>query len=338
MLLLLLLRTLITSLRSRRDVTLENLLLRHQLQVTLRNNLPLRLSKRDRILWVWARRLWPGGWRGHLLMVQPETVLRWHHKGWRLYWSWRSRTRLGRPRRSREVRDLIHRMSCDNRLWGTERIRGELLNLGMVVRNRSIHRYRWRKPTPTGSQSWRTFLSNELKGIWAADLLVVHTITYRILYVFFFITHARRELIHLNVTTNPTAAWIWRQLLEATPWGRQPAHLLHDREAVYGRDFDRHAAQLGITGVRTPPRAPKANSIAERLVETIRRECLDHVIVVNESHLPGVLAEFTHYNNHDRPHRTLSLQSPVPHPNPGHGPVVSAPVLGGMHHAYARAA
>jgi transposase InsO family protein len=167
---------------------------------------------------------------------------------------------------------------------------------------------------------------------------MIHTINYRILQVFCFISHDRRELIHFDVTPSPTAAWIWRQLLEATPWGRQPVHLIHDRDSVYGRDFDRHAAQLGITGLRTPPRAPKANSIAERLVETIRRECLDHVIVVSEDHLQRVLAEFTHYYNHDRPHRTLSLQTPVRYANPGQSPVVSTPVLGGQHHAYARAA
>jgi hypothetical protein len=159
-----------------------------------------------------------------------------------------------------------------NRLWGTERIRGELLKLGIVVSNRSIRRYRWRKPTRGGTQEWRTFLSNELKGIWAADLLVVHTINYRILYVFFFISHERRELIHFNVTNSPTAAWIWQQLLEATPWGRKPAYLIHDRDSVYGRDFDVRASRLGVAGVRTPPRAPKANSIAERLVETIRSD------------------------------------------------------------------
>jgi putative transposase len=255
MLFLLLLRTLLTSLRSNRDVTVENLLLRHQLQVTLRSNPHLRLSNADRILWVWVRRLSPGGWRGHLLMVQPETVLRWHRKGWRLYWSWKSRTRLGRPRLSGEVKDLIHRISCENRLWGSERIRGELLKLGIVVSNRSIRRYRWRKPTPAASQSWRAFLSNELKGIWAADLLVVQTINHKILYVFFCISHERRELAHFNVTASPTAGWIWQQLLEATPWGRQPAYLIHDRDSVYGRDFDARAGRLGITGVRTPPRA-----------------------------------------------------------------------------------
>lgn len=336
--LLLLLRALLTGLRSRRDLALENLVLHHQLHVVLRTNPNPGLRNRDRASWVWVRLLWPTGWREHLLVVQPDTVLRWHRKGWRLYWSWKSRTRLGRPRLSREVRYLIARISQENRLWGTERIRGELIKLGIVVSNRSIRRYRWRKPTRAGSQTWRTLLSNDLKGIWAADLLVVHTISYRILYVFFFISHDHRKLIHFNVSASPTAAWIWHQLLEATPWGGKPAYLIHDRDAVYGRDFDARASRLGIAGVRTPPRAPKANSIAERLVETIRTECLDHIIVVNEGHLRRVLAEFMYYYNHDRPHRTLSLQSPVPQASSGHGLVVSTSVLGGLHHAYARAA
>jgi hypothetical protein len=138
-------------------------------------------------------------------------------------------------------------MSRDNPLWGSERIRGELLKLGIVVSKRSIRRYRWRKPTPVGTQSWRTFLANELRGMWAADLLVVQTINYRVVYVLFFITHDRRELLHFNVTSNPTAAWIWQQVVEATPWGRRPDYLIHDRDAVYGRDFGARLSKLGIT-------------------------------------------------------------------------------------------
>ena len=195
--------------------------------------------------------------------------------------------------------DLIAQMSRENRFWGTERIRGELLKLGIAVSNRSIRRYRWRKPTPVGSQSWRTFLSYEIKGIWAADLLVVHTINYRILYVFFFIGHDRRKLIHFNVAASPTAGWIWHQLLDATPWGRQPAYLIHDRDAFSGRDFDARTRRLGIAGVRTRPRTPKANSIAERLVGKIRRECLDHIVVINERQLLPLLAEFMDYYNKD---------------------------------------
>jgi transposase InsO family protein len=257
---------------------------------------------------------------------------------WRLYWSWKSRSRLGRPRLSPEVRELIGTMSRDNRLWGTERIRGELLKLGIAVSKRSIRRYRWRKPTPADSQTWRTFLSNELKGIWAADLLVVHTINYRVLYVLFFIRHDRRELTHFNVTSSPTAAWVWQQLIGATPWGRQPKYLIHDRDAVYGRTFGARLANIGIASVVTPVRAPRANAIAERLVQTLRSEALDHIIVLNEQHLRAVLAEFVAYYNRDRPHRSLGLQSPLPRSPTALGTVVPRPVLGGLHHAYARAA
>jgi transposase InsO family protein len=204
--------------------------------------------------------------------------------------------------------------------------------------DRSILRYRWRKSRPAGSQRWRTFLSNQLRGIWAADLFVVQTLTFRTLYVFFFIRHQRRELLHFNVTVSPTAAWIWQQLREATPWSRQPRFLIHDRDAVYGGDFDRRLASLGISGVRTPPRAPNANAVAERIVRTIRTECLDHLLVFDERHLRTVLAEFADYYNRDRPHRSLGLQSPLPSRVPARGPVVSRPVLGGLHHVYARAA
>lgn len=337
-LLLLIVRTFAAGLGSRRDLMLENLALRHQLHVALRTNPHPRLLPRDRVLWVWLHGVWPNGWRQHLRLVRPETVLRWHRKGWRLYWTRRSRARLGRPRLSAEVRALIVRISKENPLWGSERIRGELLKLGLVVSNRSIRRYRWRRVRPGDHQRWRTFLTNQLRGIWAADLFVVQTVSYRILYVFFLLRHDRREWIHFNVTASPTAAWIWRQVLEATPLGRHPQFLIHDRDAVYGANFDERLATLGIRGVRTPPRAPKANAIGERIVRTIRTECLDHVIVINEAHLRNVLAEFADYYNRERPHRSLGLESPVSRAARSNGRIVSRSVLGGLHHAYARAA
>ena len=199
----------------------ENLALRHQLQVALWGRPQPPIRQGDRIFWVWLRRLWPAGWRRHLVFVQPETVVGWHRKGWRLYWTWKSRTRLGRPRLSAEIRELIGRISRENPLWGSERIRGELLKLGIVVSNRSIRRYRWRPPNPVGTQRWRTFQTSELKGIWAADLLVVQTVGFRTIYVLFFITHARRELVYFNVTTCPSAAWIWQQVIKANPLGHQ---------------------------------------------------------------------------------------------------------------------
>ena len=324
--------------RSRRDLVLENAALRHQLGVALRTKPRPRLHRRDRVFWVWLRRLWPSGWRRHLAIVQPETVVRWHRSGWRLYWTWRSRARLGRPRLTQEVRELIAEMSRVNRLWGSERIRGELLKLGIDVSNRSIRRYRWRPARRGGSQGWRTFLTNELRGIWAADFLVVQTVSFRTIYVFFFITHERREVVHLNVTSSPTAAWVWQQFLNATPWGRLPRYLIHDRDATYGREFGPRLDRLGVTDIRTPIRAPNANAIAERLIRTLRRECLDHVIIVNERHLLEVVHEFTDYYNRHRPHRSLDLEPPLPGATLGQGPVVSRPVLGGLHHVYARAA
>jgi transposase InsO family protein len=320
------LHTFFAAVRSRRDLALENLVLRHQLQVALRTNPHPRLRAPDRVLRVWLRHLWPEGWRRHLRVVQPETVLRWHRQGWRLYWTWKSRTRLGRPHLSAELKGLIGRIAQENPLWGTERIRGELLKLGIVVSNRSIRRYRWRRLMPGDHQRWRTFLANQLRGIWAADLFVVQTLSFRTLYVFFLIRHQRRELIHINVTASPTAAWIWHQLLEATPWDRHPKYLIHDRDTVYGGDFHVKLASLGIAGVRTPPRAPTANSVAERIVRTIRTECLDHLIVIDERHLRAVLAEFADYYNRDRPHRSLWLTTPLPSPVLVRGRVVSRPV------------
>jgi len=212
------------------------------------------------------------------------------------------------------------------------------LKLGIVVSNRSIRRYRWRKPRPEGSQAWRTFLRNHIDGIWSADLFVVQTVGYQLLYVMLFISHRRRALIHFNVTSSPTAAWVWRQLIEATAWARQPSHLIHDGDAVYGRDFDARTRAEGILGVQTPRRVPNANAIAERIVRSIRAECLGHLIVITERHLTAVLREFTDYYNRDRPHRSLALTSPVPIQPSACGRVTSRPVLGGLHHAYGRAA
>jgi transposase InsO family protein len=166
----------------------------------------------------------------------------------------------------------------------------------------------------------------------------VPTLTFKTLYVLVFIAHGRRQLVHVNVTANPTAAWVWQQVIEATPWGNKPRHLLHDRDAVYGHDFRRRAQRIGIDGMATPMHAPKANAIAERVIGTLRRECLDHLMVLDEQHLRSVLAEYVAYYNRERPHRTLGLQTPEPRRRPTTGPIRSRPVLNGLHHVYERAA
>jgi transposase InsO family protein len=286
-------------------------------------------------------------WPRHLALVRPETVLRWHRRGWRLFWWWRSRRPRGRPRLPREVRDPIRRLSDENRLWGTERIRGDLLRLGIAVSAGSIRRYRGRRPQPPPSETWRTFLANHAAQIWAADLFTVPTATFRTLSVLFFITHDRRELVHCRVTAHPTAVWVWRQLVEATPWNRRPKYLVRDRDAVYGRDFPGRARGPGICTLLTPFRAPRANAIAERVIRTLRTECLDHVLVLHERHLEVVLQEYTTYYNRARPHRSLGLVPLVPgagaarRPGSGPGRIIAHPaypVLGGLHHVYERAA
>jgi transposase InsO family protein len=239
------------------------------------------------------------------------------------------------------VRDLIATISRDNPLWGAERSRGEPLKLGIVGSNRSIRRYPLIPGRPRG-QPRRTFSRDHRPAVWAADLVTVQTLTFRTLYVLLFITHGRRELAHLAVTAQPVAAWVWRQLIEATPWGRQPRYPVRDHNRVYGGDFAARARGcLGIETLLMPVRAPRANAIAERVVRTLRNECLDHVVVVDEAHLRTVLGEFAAYYNADRPHRSLQLEPPpglysdVP---PARGPVHSRPVLGGLHHVYQRAA
>jgi transposase InsO family protein len=242
------------------------------------------------------------------------------------------------------VRNLIATVSKDTPLWGTERIRGELGKLGIAVSAGSIRRSRWRRPARPPSQTWRTFLRNHAAQIWAADLFAVPTVTFRTLFVLFFIRHDRRELVHFRVTEHPTAAWVWRQLLEATAWGRQPRDVLRDRDAVSGRDFAVKARAMGIEALLTPFRAPRANAVAERVIRTLRQECLDHVLILNERHLQAVLEEDVDFYNTERPHRALALEPPrlsgrtrLAAPGPP-GRVVARPVLGGLHHVYRRAA
>ncbi len=336
-LLRLLLATLVTAVHRHQRLVVENLLLRQQLQIALRSQRRPRLRARDKLFWLLVRRLHQG-WRRHLLLVRPETVLGWHRRGWRLFWRWRSSPTLGRPRLSAEVRELITTIGRQNPHWGTERIRGELLKLGIAVSARSIRRYRRRGPARPPSQSWRTFLANHAHVIWAADLFVVQTLTFQTLYVFFLISHDRRRLLHFDVTAHPTAAWVWRQMIEATPWGQQPSYLIHDRDRVYGGNFATRLAGLGIESVRTPVQAPRANAIAERLVRSLRQECLDHILPLSEGHVRAVLAEFVSYYNQDRPHRSLRLETPVQSRRQPHGKVLSRPVLNGLHHVYERAA
>ena len=326
--------------RDRRELVLENIALRHQIEVLTRTKRRPPLQLGDRVLWMSLSRSWTA-WRTHLAVVQPDTVVRWHRAGWRRYWSWRSRPeRRGRPRIDSAIVAEIRRMTEENPRWGHMRVFGELRKLGFHVSLQTVRRYRKdipRSPSP----GWKTFIENHRSEIWASDFFTVHTLWFRTLYVFFFIAHDRRTVMHVNVTRHPTSAWVWRQLINATPWGSGPRYLIRDRDRCYGGDFVARARSIGIGTVLTPIATPQANAVAERLVGTFRRECLDHMIVINERHLRRVLREFVRHYNAARPHRTLELEVPEPAkrlPIELRGPVVSRPVLGGLIHEYERKA
>ena len=237
-------------------------------------------------------------------------MVRWHRSAWRAYWRWKSRRRSGRPRIPAELRQLIVRIATEHPRWGAVRIVGELRALGFEVSARTVSRYRRQALRRPPSQSWRTFLRNHASSIWAADLFTVQTLAFRTLYVLIVIDHDRRRIRHWNVTEHPIAPWIWQQMIEATAWGQQPGFLIRDRDRSYGGDFIARARRIGIETILTPLRVPNANAIAERVIGTLRRECLDHVIAVNEQHLRRVLGQYVQHYNAMRPHRSLALDSP----------------------------
>lgn len=318
---------------------LEILALRHQLAVLQRQKKRARLRATDRLLWVVISRLWKQ-WPSALLIVKPETVIGWHRKGFRLYWRWKSRAgKLGRPPVNHETRELIRQMSSANPLWGAPRIHGELLKLGIEISQATVAKYmmRCRKPP---SQTWRTFLENHAQQLVAIDFLVVRTMSFRLLFVFVAMSHNRRHALHFNVTSHPTAEWTARQIAEAIPWDSAPRYLLHDRDSIYGAAFHQQVESMGIMEVLTAPRSPWQNAYAERFIGSLRRECLDHIIILNESSLKPILKRYFEYYEHSRTH--LSLQKDAPAARavqlPELGRVIELPQVGGLHHRYERRA
>jgi transposase InsO family protein len=325
----------------RAQLLAENALLRHQVIVLRRSVKRPAVTATDRALLVLlAGRV--RAWRQALLVVQPATLLRWHRAGFRALWRRQSRPGPGRPPLPAETVDLIWRMADENPLWGAERIRGELAKLGLRVAKRTIQAYRHgsRAPRPRG-QSWATFLRNHATGIWACDFLPVTDLLFRPLFAFFVVELASRRVIHAGVTRHPTDAWVAQQLREAAPFDQRPTYLIRDNDGKLGATFARVAATRDIAILRTPYRAPRANAVCERFLGSVRRECLDHVLVLGEGHLRRVLREYVAYFNRDRPHQGIGQATPEPPPAAGRnraGLVSAVPVLGGLHHAYQRAA
>jgi len=288
------------------------------------------------MLWAWLSRSWHG-WRSALHIVQPETVLAWHRHGFRLFWTWKSGHRMGRPALSRDVRALIREMCTANPLWGAPRIHGELRKLGISVSQSTVAAYMRRHPRPP-SQTWRTFLANHANQIMAADLFVVPTVTFRLLFVLVILAHDRRQIIHVAVTAHPTAAWTAQQLRNAFPENEAPQYLLHDRDSVFAQ-VATTLEGMDIQEVRTAPRSPWQNAYVERVIGSIRRECLDHVIVANAAGLHRVLTEYIAYYLRSRTHLALDKDTPITRPvSPPSGRIVITPEVGGLHHRYDRIA
>src|SRR5664280_2684040 len=321
--------------KSKSRLEAENAALRHQL-IVLRRKVPgrVRLTNNDRWFFIQLYRWFPSILKA-LTIIRPETLVRWHRAGFRCYWRWKSRPRGGRPQIDTDLHALIRRMSIENPLWGAPRIHGELLKLGFEVAQSSVAKYMVkRRGLP--SQGWRTFLRNHAPDIAAMDLFVVPTIGFDLLYAFVIVGLGRRDLVWINVTTSPTAEWISRQLTEAFPWDETPRYLLRDRDQIYGAIVTRRLRAMGIRDKPTAPASPWQNGFAERLIGSIRRECLDHIVVMGEAHLRRILRSYACYYNDIRTHRSPDKGAPVSRPVQRTGIISSHAVLGGLHHHYVR--
>ena len=324
-----------TKLKSRARLEAENIVLRQQVIVLSRKTRSrVRLRNIDRLIFAWMYRLFPSILNA-ITVVKPETVIRWHRRGFRAYWRWKSRRRGGRPRIEREIRDLIRRMNKENPLWGAPRIHSELLMLGIEVAESTVARYMTKRQGPA-SQGWKTFLRNHAAGIASIDLFVVRTISFKLLYGRVILRHARRRLVSVRVTSNPTAEWIAGQVTDAFPFDEAPRHLIRDRDGAYGPAYTRRIRAMGIRDRPTAPRSPWQNGHVERLIGSIRRESLDHLVVFGEAHLRDVLKAYASYYNKVRPHLSLDKDAPDFRGTQKIGRIAAIPILGGLHHHYVR--
>jgi putative transposase len=326
--------------KSRRNLLFENIALRHQLLVLSRKSRQPRFTRLDRALWVWLLLTW-NRWTTVLRLIQPDTVVRWHRLGFRWFWRWKSRAgKPGRKRVAPETVDLIRQMSRANPLWGAPRIHGELLKLGISVAQRTVAKYMVPLPRRSTPQTWTSFLRNHLGQTVAVDFFIVPTLRFHVLYVFLVLSHTRREVLHFNVTDAPSARWTAQQLREAFPFTSPPKYLLRDRDHIYGLEFQQVAQTLEFEELRLAPRSPWQSPYVERFIGSVRRECLDHVIVLNRCHLYRLLKSYFAYYHHWRTHLGLDKDAPQARrvQRPDEGKIVAFPEVGGLHHHYERQA
>jgi transposase InsO family protein len=328
-----LLAWLATLVRSSATLRLENLALRHQLAVYQQTVHRPWLRPSDRVFWSWLSRLWPG-WQSALAFVQPRTVIAWQRQGFRAHWRRLNQSgKPGRPAIAKDVRDLIRSMWQANPTWGAPWIVGELRKLGLEVAKSTVEKYRTRSKKPP-SPTWKTFLKNHVQDLVALDFFVVPTVTFRVLFVLVILAHDRRRIVHFNITAHPTAQWTAQQVVEAFPWDKAPRYLLRDRDRIYGTYFRQRVRHMGLEEVLIAPQSPWQNPYVERLIGSIRRECLDHVIVLHARHLQRLLTDYCAYYHRWRTHLSLAMDCPLSRPvePPEVGEVIALPEVGDLHH------
>ena len=335
-----LLNIIIAMCADRQALALENAALRQQIIVMQRSIKRAKIDDGDRMFWILLSRLWKD-WAKALVIVKPETVIRWHKKGFAYYWGRKSRSPAGgRPPITDEIIELIVTMSTENVTWGSPKIQNELRKLGHEVAKSTVERYMVKRDDKDGArQNWRTFIRNHMDVSAACDFFTVPTLTFKVLYVFVVLSHDRRRIVHFNVTEHPTSEWTAQQIVEAFPCGEEPRFLHRDRDKIYGDAFKKKLKALGIEEVISAPKSPWQNPFVERVIGTLRRDCTDHVIALSEKHLRRVLGEYVNdYYDPIRCHLSLDGDAPIPRRVERSGKVVSTPILGGLHHRYSRAA
>ena len=332
---LLFVRMLCDYFKPRPQLEAEIMILRHQLNLaTAASATPAAFALGRSCSFIWLYRRCPRILDA-ITIVRPETVVRWHRKGFAAYWRWKSRSLGGRPQIGKDVRDLIRRMSFENPLWGATKIHGELLKLGIEVAQSTVSIYMVPRPDRP-LQTWKTFVRNHMEGIASIDLFVVPTIAFEQLFAFLILGHRRRQLLWFGVTRNPTAEWLARQITEAFPWTRAPKYLIRDNDRAFGVAFKARVRAMAIRDRPTSFRSPWQNGYVERLIGSVRRECTNHLIVFNAEHLRRILSKYARYYNEVRTHVSLGKDAPYTRPIERYGNIIAHPILGGLHHRYAR--
>ncbi|TSA30731.1 MAG: integrase [Ignavibacteriales bacterium] len=331
------LKFLINFFRARTQLQFEIVFLKKQLEILNRSNKKLQILNRDRLFFTVMKRIF-GNWKESLVIIKPETVINWHRKGFKLYWGWKSRHTRGRPKISKEQIDLIKQMAKDNPLWGIPRIHGEIMKLGFDISESTVMRYVTKKNGRTSGQRWKIFLKNHSAEIVSIDFLTVPTYNFKLMYVLIFLSHERRRIIHFNVSSHPTSEWSTQQLKNALYDSDSPKFLIRDRDTKFGSLFSQTVSDCGIREIVTAYRSPWQNGYCERVIGSIRREFLDHVIVINENHLRKLLKEYFHYYNYQRTHLGLEKDSPESRPVQVIGKIEKMAVANGLHNYYYRKA